>query len=150
MIGKRIDISELEVALVCTKFSWALLLLLPVDVMSKSPAYAPMVAVASERTWGIIALLINVVVVVGALTHRRPVQLVGLALATAWWSWIAGMFYVTSSVPTGIAVYAVLAGAALWRVFARISGYSDALYVYRNGMLPSDVRRRKADGQDKP
>jgi len=98
----------------------------------------------------VISLFVNIVVVIGALTHRRWVQIVGLTFATTWWAGISAMFYVTESVPTGIAVYAVLSGCALWRVFARISGYSDALYVYRNGTLPSDVRRRKADGQDKP
>lgn len=150
MIGKRIDISEIEVALILSKFSWSFLLIFSSSSLDNSPAYAPMLDVASAQTWGVISLFVNIVVVIGALTHRRWVQIVGLTFATTWWAGISAMFYVTESVPTGIAVYAVLSGCALWRVFARISGYSDALYVYRNGTLPSDVRRRKADGQDKP
>lgn len=147
MIGKRIDISELEIALVVTKMSWALMFLLPVAVFERSPAYAPMASVTSERNFGLLGLAINIIVLIGALTHRRWVQLLGLSLATVWWSFIAGTFYVTHSVPTGIAAYGVLAGSALWRVFARISGYSDALYIYRNGTLPGDVRRRREHGQ---
>jgi len=149
MIGKRIDISEIEVALILSKFSWVVLLIFSPSALQQSPAYTPMLDVAPAQIWGVLALLLNVVVVIGALTHRHWIQLIGLTLATTWWAGMSAMFYVTETVPTGTAVYAVLAGCALWRVFARISGYSDALYIYRNGTLPSDVRRRKADGQDK-
>lgn len=130
-VVRRTGISEVELLLLLVKTGWAVLLLLPTTVLNGS-SYFSMTNLMAEWVWGCIALLICLIVVLGAYRNNHIVTIIGLVLAAAWWAWISAMFYVSHQVPTGIVVYGFMSGFAMWRVFVRISG----LYVPHNHNRP--------------
>ncbi len=146
---RRFDISESELLLVMTKLGWALLLLLPVRVFD-GPSYQPMAETAPEWAWGLVALIICAIVLSGALEFSQNIQIFGLALAGMWWGYIAGMFWVTDTVPTGTVVYGIMSLVALWRVFARISGYSPLKYATRQNAKDNVTYGNVTDGTEPP
>jgi hypothetical protein len=99
-----------EAACCATVLGWAYILLVTnPDLFIVSPAYVPMNNTLPQVAWGLLFLLSGACSLVGLFKDKYWLRVIGSAISTFLWTWVAVSFKLTGSVPTGILVYSVLA-----------------------------------------
>lgn len=135
----RSDLSFVEFLLASCYIGWAYILLVSHPfLLTTSAPFSPLAAIAPQWFWGFVFGLTGMFKGVGVLRQITWFRILGGTLGAFLWTFLAVMFLLTKSVPTGTVIYAAFA----------ITSY---LIVKRQvGVLQSKRSRMQRNGDEGP
>ena len=118
-MGRSIICAEtrpLEIAVAVQSILWGFLLVLPLGTFATSKVYSVMAVIASESTWGYVAILIGIGQLI--LSHVNKADLRGYAaiVALLFWGFIDTAFWLSGSPSTVAPVYLVTCLILMWSI----------------------------------
>jgi hypothetical protein len=116
----------LEVFLSCIAISWSLVVVMFHSTMTSTP-YAMFIAIAPEKTWGMIGIAIGIArliaIVVNGNWRRTPIiRFVGASTGAVWWLAVTGLFWL-AVVKDGANAFPMLGGYPVLMIFEFYSCY---------------------------
>lgn len=108
------DMTYTEALLCAALLCWAFVLLWSnPTLLETSPSYAPMHMTMPQFYWGVLFLLAASVKLIGLVTERLYLRVMGAALGSFLWGFVATSFFLTIGVPTGFFIYGLFALTSL-------------------------------------